>query len=216
MIAALSASHSTYNWYLMRGTGMVALVLLTLTLTAGIAGVRRWSMDGWPRAVVTFLHRNVALLAVVFLVIHIVSAMLDPYVSIGWLAAVVPFVSHWDSLWVGLGALSLDIMLALVVTSLIRTHLSHRVWQSVHWLAYASWPLAVLHGFESGTDSPDLWARAVYVISIIVVAAATIWRLRQNPVEEPTAPFSVATASFTPPTSPPPIPGVALRPKART
>jgi predicted ferric reductase len=180
MIASISASHSKEIWYLMRGTGLVTLVLLTLTLTAGIAGVRRWSTSTWPRATVAFLHRNVALLAVVLLAVHITTAMIDPYVSIGWLPAIVPFVSHWKSVWVGLGALAVDIMLALVVTSLVRAHLGHRVWRTVHWLAYASWPLAVIHGFESGTDSSTGWARAVYVASIVVVAAVVGWRLRQG------------------------------------
>jgi sulfoxide reductase heme-binding subunit YedZ len=177
MIAALGASHSKEIWYLMRGSGMMSLVLLTATMAAGIAGIRRWSSDGWPRAVVAFLHRNIALLAVVFLAVHIVTAMLDTYVSIGWLAAVVPFTSHWKSLWVGLGTLAVDSMVALVATSLIRGRISHRTWRSVHWVAYACWPLALVHGFGSGTDSSTGWARVVYVACIVAVAAAVAWRL---------------------------------------
>jgi sulfoxide reductase heme-binding subunit YedZ len=204
-VIALISTTSKDNWYLMRGTGMVALVLLTLTLVAGIAGVRRWSTESWPRSVVTFLHRNVALLAVVFLAIHITTAVIDADVSVGWLAAVVPFASHWKSLWVALGAISVDIMLALVVTSLVRTHLSHRVWRSIHWLAYASWPLAVLHGFESGTDSTTGWARAVYIVSIVGVAAAVVWRLVRPPSHVPTAPFTIAD------TAPPGVAGPSER-----
>jgi sulfoxide reductase heme-binding subunit YedZ len=165
---------------------MVSLVLLTLTLTAGIAGVRRWSARGWAQATVTFVHRNVALLAVILLTIHVVTAIIDPYVSIGWLAAIVPLTSQWESLWVGLGALSLDIMVALVITSLVRSHLPHRLWRAVHWLAYASWPLAVVHGFESGTDSTTGWARAVYVASIVMVLAALAWRFSPRSTPTPT------------------------------
>jgi sulfoxide reductase heme-binding subunit YedZ len=187
MIAALTGTHSKEIWYLMRATGMVALVLLTLTLAAGIAGVRRWSARGWAQATMTFLHRNVALLAVILLAIHVVTAIVDPYVSIGWFAAIVPLTSHWKSLWVGLGALSLDIMVALVITSLIRSHLPHRLWRAVHWLAYASWPLAVVHGFGSGTDSSTGWARAVYVASIVVVGAAVAWRISPKADPAPTA-----------------------------
>jgi sulfoxide reductase heme-binding subunit YedZ len=194
MIALISTT-SKDNWYLMRASGMVALVLLTLTLIAGIAGVRRWSTDSWRRSVVTFLHRNVALLAVVFLAIHITTAVIDADVSVGWLAAVLPFASRWDSLWVGLGAVSVDIMLALVVTSLVRTRLSHRLWRSIHWLGYASWPLAVLHGFESGTDSTTGWARAVYITAIVAVTAAVIWRLVRPPTIVATAPFAIANAA---------------------
>jgi sulfoxide reductase heme-binding subunit YedZ len=198
VIASLAATHSKEIWYLMRGTGLVSLLLLTFTLTAGIAGVRRWSTTTWPRAVVAFLHRNLALLAVVLLAVHITTAMIDPYVSIGWLAAVVPFVSHWKSLWVGLGALALDTIIALVVTSLLRPRLGHRLWRTVHWLAYASWPLAVVHGFESGTDSSTIWARTVYIVAILAVAGAVAWRLRTGPTTVPPdlgAPLSPSAAT---------------------
>jgi len=191
VIAALTATHSKEIWYLMRGTGLVSLVLLTLTLTVGIAGVRRWSAPGWPQAAVTFVHRNVALLAVVLLAVHVTTAVIDPYVSIDWLAAVVPFASHWKTLWVGLGAVALDMMIALVVTSLLRAHLGHRVWRAVHWLAYASWPLAVVHGFASGTDSTTGWARAVYVAAILVVVVALAWRVSRPPAAVAT-PFPAA------------------------
>jgi sulfoxide reductase heme-binding subunit YedZ len=213
VIATLSAAHSKEIWYLMRGTGMVSLVLLTATLVAGVAGVRRWSSDGWPRAVVAYLHRNVALLAVVFLAVHIVSAMLDPYVSIGWLAAVVPFISHWKSLWVGLGALAVDAMLALVVTSLLRSHLRERTWRAVHWVAYSCWPLALAHGFTSGTDSSTGWARAVYVVAIVVVAGAVAWRLL--PRRPLVVPASFAAAGPVP-TAATPGTSARLTPTSRT
>jgi predicted ferric reductase len=178
--AAVALSHSKELWYLMRGTGFVALILLTMTMVFGIAGVRRWSGRGWPRAAVALIHRNAALLAVVFLAIHITTAATDPYVSVSWLSAVVPFVSRWSTFWVGLGALALDVMVALVVTSLLRTRMSHRSWRAVHWIAYAAWPLAVAHGLGSGTDSTTGWARVVYVVAVVAVVAAVTWRLRHR------------------------------------
>src|ERR1700733_14759238 len=172
---AVTLTQSKELWYLMRASGLVALVLLTLTMVAGVVNVRRFATARWPRAVVALLHRNVALLAVVFLAVHVVTAALDTYVAVGWLAAVLPFTSQWDRLWVGLGTASVDIMIALVVTSLLRARLTHRVWRAVHWLAYASWPLAMAHGFESGPDSGAWWARSVYVISLLAVVAAVAW-----------------------------------------
>ncbi|HLH99879.1 MAG TPA: ferric reductase-like transmembrane domain-containing protein [Acidimicrobiales bacterium] len=180
LTAALTAGQSKADWYLMRGTGLVALVLFTVTLVLGVAGVRGWSRPGWPRAVVAVVHRNAALLAVLFLTVHIVTAIVDPYVTVGWLAAVVPLVSHWDPVWTGLGALSLDLALAVVATSLLRARLGRRTWRAVHWLAYACWPLAVAHGFLSGTDSPSAWDRVVYGLCLLAVAAAVVWRLRQT------------------------------------
>jgi hypothetical protein len=184
MLAAANSSKDI--WYLMRGTGFVTLLLFTLTVVGGIVNVKRYARPGWPRLVTALLHRNVALLSVVFLAIHILTAELDSYVKIGWLAAVVPFRSGWKPLWVGLGTLAVDCLLAIVVTSLIRGRLSHRVWRAVHWLAYVSWPLAVAHGFSSGSDSATSWARALYVLSIGVVALSVGWRLLGKPTAMPT------------------------------
>src|SRR5579875_2755917 len=184
MLAAATSSKDI--WYLMRGTGFVTLLLFTLTVVGGVVNVKRYARPRWPRVVTSLLHRNVALLAVVFLAVHILTAELDSYVKIGWLAAVVPFTSAWKPMWVGLGTLAVDCTLAVVVTSLIRSRLNLRVWRAVHWLAYVSWPLAVVHGFSSGTDSGTAWARALYILSIGVVALAAGWRLLGHPIAIPT------------------------------
>jgi sulfoxide reductase heme-binding subunit YedZ len=165
----------------MRASGLVALMLLTLTLVAGVVNVRRFATPRWPRAVTALLHRNVALLAVVFLGVHVVTAALDSFVPVGWLATVIPFTSRWDRVWVGLGTASVDVMIALVVTSLLRARMTYRWWRAVHWLAYAAWPLAVLHGLTTGTDTGAGWARAVYVASFIAVFGAVCWRMRRRP-----------------------------------
>ncbi len=185
MIAA-TLTQSRELWYAMRGSGLVALILLTLTVVGGVANARRFATPRWPRAMTALLHRNVALLAVVFLGVHIATAALDSYVSVGWLPAVIPFTSGWDRVWVGVGTASVDLMIALVLTSLLRSRMTYRIWRAVHWLAYASWPLALLHGFAAGTDSRTVWAQAVYVVSLGAVAAAVLWRLRRRVVPIPT------------------------------
>jgi predicted ferric reductase len=175
-----TASHSKEVWYLMRGTGLVSLVLLSLTVVGGIVNVKRFASSRWPRVITALLHRNVALLSVVFLGVHVLAAELDSYVSVGWWAAVVPFTSGWKPAWVGLGTLAIDCLLAIVITSLLRSRLSQRTWRAVHWLAYASWPLAVAHGFGAGSDSTTWWARSLYLLCIAAVGAAVVWRLRPS------------------------------------
>lgn len=172
-----SAAHSKELWYLMRGTGLVSLVLFSLTVVGGVVNVKRFASPRWPRVVTALLHRNVALLSVVFLGVHVLTAELDKYVSVGWRAAMVPFTSGWKPAWVGLGTLAIDCLLAIVVTSLLRSRLSQRVWRSVHWLAYFSWPLALAHGFGAGSDSATWWARSLYLFCIAAVTGAVIWRL---------------------------------------
>ncbi len=164
-------------WFLTRSSGMVALVLLTASVVLGVVTSVRWSSVRWPRAVTVTLHRNVSLIAMVFLGFHIATTVLDSYAPIGWLDAVIPFRSAYRPIWLGLGALSLDLLLAVVVTSLVRRHLSYRVWKGVHWASWAAWPVAVLHGLGTGTDSMNGWSQVIYVACAAVVLAACWWRI---------------------------------------
>jgi methionine sulfoxide reductase heme-binding subunit len=184
-MTAATLTQSKELWYVMRGSGLVALALLTLTMVAGVVNVRRFATPRWPRVVTALLHRNVALLAVTFLAVHVATAALDSFVSVGWLAAVVPFTSAWNRFWVGLGTAAVDLMIALVVSSLLRARMTHRAWRAVHWLAYAAWPLAMVHGFAAGTDSGTGWARSVYVASLVAVGSAIGWRVRRRPARTP-------------------------------
>src|SRR5581483_8167145 len=116
-------------WYLTRGSGIVALLLLTAATVLGLTTAARLATRRWPRFVVESLHRNLSLLSTVFVVVHIASAVLDKYVSLNWLDALVPFGAAYKPLWIGLGALSLDCFLAVAVTSLIRVRLGYRTWR---------------------------------------------------------------------------------------
>jgi methionine sulfoxide reductase heme-binding subunit len=168
---------STALWYASRATGVVALVLLTAVVLLGIMVNRRGRLPGLPRFATTGLHRSLSLLAVAFVAVHVVTAVLDPYVTIGWAAAVIPFSSPYKPLWLGLGAVSIDIIAALILTSLARARIGRRTWRAVHWLAYACWPIALAHGFGSGSDMRDGFLLALAVCCTAAVAAATCWRI---------------------------------------
>jgi len=165
-------------WYLMRATGVVSLVLLTAVFALGIATAKRWHPVRLPRFVTLGLHRSISLLAVVFLAIHVVTAVIDPYAHVGLLDAVLPFAAGSNPLWVGLGTVSLDLVAALIVSSLLRRHIGPRAWKAIHWLAYLSWPVAFAHTLGSGTDVGTPWLRVVGGLSVATIAAATFWRLR--------------------------------------
>jgi sulfoxide reductase heme-binding subunit YedZ len=168
---------STLPWYVSRATGVVSLVLLTAVMVIGILVNRQGRLPGLPRFAVTNLHRNLSLMAVVFIVIHVVTAVLDGYVSIPLISGVIPFTSGYEGFWLGLGAISLDLMLALIVTSLIRGRLSRRVWKAVHWLAYASWPVAFAHSIGSSSDLQGGLLLGLAVLCAAALAAALTWRL---------------------------------------
>jgi predicted ferric reductase len=164
-------------WYLTRGSGAVSLVLLTLALVLGILTSTRWARERWPRFVVEGLHRNIALLAPVFVGIHIASAVIDGYVPIRWIDAVVPFGAAYKPFWLGLGALALDVFVAVAVTSLVRVRLGYRAWRAVHWLGYACWVLALAHGIGSGSDRAQLWMLSLDLVAVAAVLGAVAWRL---------------------------------------
>ena len=164
-------------WYVMRGSGIVSLLLLTAVLGLGIATSKRWAPQLMPRFVTAGLHRSLALLSVVFVGLHVLTAVFDPYAALGVAAIFVPFVAGRNPLAVGLGALSVDLVIALVATSLLRTRLGPRLWRGVHWLAYAAWPLALVHGLGGGTEKGTLWFQAVAVSCVASVLALVGWRL---------------------------------------
>lgn len=165
-------------WFVSRAFGLVALVMLTATVVLGATHVTRATTGGWLRFTVHALHRNLSLLCVAFLAVHIASAIVDGYVDLAWIDAVVPFVSGYHPVWVGLGAITLDLLLAVLVTSLLRTRLSPRVWRSVHLASYALWPIAMLHGFGiGGADTRLNWVVLIYVACAAAVAAALTRRL---------------------------------------
>jgi predicted ferric reductase len=163
-------------WYLTRASGTVALVLLTASVVLGIAAIARLRGPGVPRFVVDGVHRTASLLAVAFLVVHILTAVLDSFASISLVDAVIPFAGSYRPLWLGLGAVAFDLLLAVAITSLVRTRVGHSAWRGVHWLAYAAWPVAVLHGFGAGSDVHQTWLIAINLACIIAVLAAVIGR----------------------------------------
>ena len=164
-------------WYLTRGTGLVALVLVTLSVVIGIASSLRAGGARTPRFVVSGLHRNVSLLLVVFIVIHVLTTILDAYAPIRLVDAVIPFISAYRPIWLGLGALAFDLVLALVITSLVRVRIGLKTWRGIHWLAYACFPIVVVHALGTGSDASQHWLLAVLIICVAAVVAAVLWRL---------------------------------------
>jgi predicted ferric reductase len=171
---------SAVMWYAGQATGIVCLVLFTLVMVLGIGVRERARIPRMPRLATVALHRSLSLLAVAFLTVHVVTAVADSYVHISPLASVVPFSSSYRPLWVGLGTVAVDLMLAVVVTSLLRARLGRRFWRAVHWLAYASWPVAVLHGVKLGNGTGHLmsgWMLWLTAGCVGAVLAAVLYRL---------------------------------------
>ena len=163
-------------WYATRAAGIIALILLTGTTALGLLTGGRVSAPRWPKFVVSGLHRSISLLALVFLGLHIGTTVIDTYTSIGIQDAVIPFLSGYHRLWLGLGAIASDLLIALSVTSALRYRIGHRLWRLVHWCGYLCWPVAMAHGLGIGTDSSKSWVFLLAVACGCSVAVAAIYR----------------------------------------
>lgn len=182
-------------WYASRAAGIVSLLLLSAVVVLGLLSGARLSSRRWPRFAVAGLHRNLTLLAVVFLAVHASTAVIDTYAGIGWLDILIPFVSVYHPFWLGLGAAAFDLFAALVVSSLLRPWINVRLWRALHWVAYVCWPLAYVHGIAMGdTDLRSPWVVALMAACALAVSVALTARLwvrhpdteaRQYELEEP-------------------------------
>ena len=174
-VAALLDTRSM--WYVTRATGVVSLVLLTASVVLGVTETVRWASDRWPRFVTAGIHKNVSLTATAFIAVHIVTAIVDGFAPIGWLDTVVPFHSAYRPIWLGLGTVAFDLLVAIAVTSLLRQRIGHRAWRIVHWAAYACWPVALLHGLGTGTDAKTTSLFALELVCMAAVVVAVWWRI---------------------------------------
>ena len=156
-------------------------MLLSVVVVLGILSTLRVQSARWPRFLTTGLHRNIALLTLVFLALHIVTAVVDPFTHLGWLTAVVPFSSYYRTFWLGLGTVAFELLLAIVVTSLARGFIGHSAWRAIHWLTYASWPIAVIHGLGTGTDAWSAWMFLITLGCVATVLIAAGYRLLSGP-----------------------------------
>lgn len=194
----MSATLTSSLWYLSRGTGVVTLVLLTIVVALGIATRSGRPLPGLPRFAVAAVHRSASLLTLVFLGIHIGTLLFDKYAQLKLIDLVLPFAGSYRPLWLGLGTLASDLMIALVITSLLRHRLGAGTWRAIHWTAYAAWPIALLHGLGTGTDAGQLWLRAAAAASTLTVAAAVAWRCSASFVPDRSAVRPLAGAGHVP------------------
>jgi predicted ferric reductase len=170
--------NSTTFWYITRASGIVTLALLTVTMVFGLTTASRARTRHWPRFAQQEIHRRLSMLSMLFLAIHVLTSILDTYVHIGWLAIVIPFTSPYARFWVAMGTVALDLMVAVFLSSLLRSRIKPGTWRAIHWLAYGCWPVALAHTFGLGTDSGEHWVMILGALSVLSVGTALLWRIR--------------------------------------
>jgi sulfoxide reductase heme-binding subunit YedZ len=170
-------------WALGRGAGITALVLLTVAVATGIVTRSGRPLGPWPRFGVSELHRTAALLGTALVGIHLLTLLADPHAQLRLVDFVVPFLGAYRPFWLGLGTLAVDLLAAIVATSLLRHRLGPRSFRLVHWATYGLWPIALIHGLGNGTDSGQPWLLAVAALCTCTVTGGVAWRLRREFVE---------------------------------
>ena len=165
-------------WYTSRATGLVSLLLFTSVMVLGALNTGRLATARWPRFAISDLHRNLSLVSLVFIAVHVSTAIIDPYAGIGWISAIVPFTSSYRPLWLSLGAIGADLLIAIVITSLVRGRIPLKLWRGPHWCAYLCWPIAIAHGLGSALyDARLSWVILFNIGCVVAVLAAVGWRL---------------------------------------
>jgi sulfoxide reductase heme-binding subunit YedZ len=170
-------------WFLARASGLTAYAFLTITVVLGIVAGAKTLPAWWPRFLTQGVHRWMSATALVLLCVHVAALVLDPFVTLDWVDAIVPFAADYKRFWSGLGTLAVDILVIVLITSLLRLRLrlGPRAWRAVHATAYAAWALALLHGLGTGTDTNSGAARAAYASSFGLVAASVLIRAARRP-----------------------------------
>jgi methionine sulfoxide reductase heme-binding subunit len=179
-------------WYTTRAAGAVSMILLTGVVVLGVMSALRATPRGLPRFFTPGLHRNLALVTLVFLALHIVTAVVDPFTNLGWTAALIPFSSYYRTFWLGLGTIAFELLLAITLTSLVRGVLGHGVWRAIHWMTYAAWPVAIVHGLGTGTDAWSPWLFAITCICVGAAVFAIVYRFTAGATD----PLAAQRASF--------------------
>jgi predicted ferric reductase len=170
-------------WALGRGTGITALMFLTISLALGIATRSGRRLAALPRFAVADLHRVAALTGTFLVALHLTLLFFDPYAQLRVIDFLAPFLGAYRPLWLGLGTLAFDVLVVVVVSSLLRHRLGLRAFRAIHWATYALWPIATAHALGNGTDAARGWFLALAGCCAVSVAAALVWRMRADFVE---------------------------------
>ena len=178
--AAAADSSPSWLWYATRGLGAATLIVLTGTVVLGIVTATRWIGESTPAFVAADMHRNLSLLGMTLLIAHIVTTVLDPFAGITVRDVVVPWGAQYRPIWLGLGVAATWILVGVTATSLLRDRIGPRVWRLIHWIAYGSWPLAVVHGLGTGSDQQAPWLLAIVASCVAAVVFSLVFRLRQG------------------------------------
>jgi len=170
-----------YLWYATRATGIVTMLLFTAVVALGTLVANRVGGTFIGRFEINEVHRSLTMVAVVFLVIHIVTTVLDSFVSTGLISAVVPMTSAYKRIPVALGAVGFDLILAVWISSLLKLRIKNQSWRFIHWFSWLAYAISLVHGYLTGTDAHHGIGMMLVIGCGGFVALAALWRFLGRP-----------------------------------
>ncbi len=207
-----------YLWYTTRATGLVTLVLFTMVVSLGALVANRAGGAAVGRFEINELHRALAVVAVLFLAIHVITTVLDSFVSTGLASVIIPLTSSYKRVPITLGTVALDLLLAVWLSSLVKTHVANATWRFLHWFSWLAFAASLVHALTAGTDARHGLGFVVVMICAGLGAGAGVWRVLARPPRaagrtalSPLSGDSPSTSPHTPPRAhrqPPPSRGV--------
>jgi predicted ferric reductase len=164
-------------WEMIRASGLVAFILVSTSVFLGIAVKTRTLDKLMLRALVFEAHRTLSLLAVAFVVLHVLLLLANRHVSFTLAAVLLPFASSWRPVAVALGTFSLYLTAALVASFYVRRFIGHKTWRLMHYLSFVVWVMALTHGIMAGSDVSTTWVQFLYLAAGCAIGFMLILRL---------------------------------------
>jgi len=187
---------STLTWAVARAAGMMAFVLSSASVLAGIALSLKWRSATWPRFVTNEVHRFITLVSLVFIALHGVAVLIDPFIGFTPVEVLVPLAIHYRPLWVALGVVAGYLLLALWISEWLRPRIGYAAWRAFHSLAFAAWGLGLVHGIATGTDTRTWWGLGLYGTSVALVVALLAVRLLPSDPRRPSHPVAAGIGAL--------------------
>jgi len=165
------------SWFVTRSSGFVAYLLLWLSTAWGLA-IPSKILDRWLQRTFTFdFHQFISLLSLAFLALHVSILLFDQYMPFTWAQLLVPFLSPYRPLWVGIGVIALYLTALVTVTFYIRRWIGMKTFRYIHYSSLLAYLGATAHSFFSGTDSSLTLAWLMYAGTFLVVVFLTVYWL---------------------------------------
>jgi methionine sulfoxide reductase heme-binding subunit len=167
-------------WYLARSSGFLAYLFAWGSVVLGLLMTTRVA-ERIERATQYILHRLLGLGSMVFLGVHLVTLFLDPWAKFSVADLLIPFHATYRPFWTGCGILTAYLLVPIAVTSIFQQRLPRAAWRGIHYLSFLTFFVGLAHGIGAGSDSGRLWARGLYALSALIVAALCMHRVLWEP-----------------------------------